>query len=635
MEDSEHLFSVSTPEPETPMNDVKDVVFNSVCENVYPDCSGESSTLDRYLMFNSPVTPKGNVISVFDSCCRGSCECSYLLAGVPVQIKPCRLAAAIFGTECVVYDDLWKLFVGVADGFDVVDNTDIPEYDCKNYRSILVPEYKQKMDSIIKSEIANGMISEVEVKPHCIHALGAVPKPDGGMRPITDCSLPEDICINRNMDSLVHSFRFKNVDSVVENLERGDFLAVVDIKNAYRSVPINPDHSKYQGIRWQLDSEPEKFYIDRRLCFGLRCGPYYFNLLSEFIAYYMSIVHNVFVVNYLDDFLVKGSTFEECCKNQHLVIEFLRFLGLHISWHKVSPPAQVTVYLGITIDSVKMELRLPEGKLDKLNDLLKEFEDKKSASKHQLEKLAGSLAHCATVVRGGRTFCRRIYDACKVASRNKSKHVRLNVLIREDIKWWKRFAAVFNGRAAIQNQWYAIPMVSDSSGRGFAVYLGQDWVAGTWNNSFVNSTECNHIVPSPELDCYDSSNINVLELWPIVKGVQRWCRSMRNTKVECKTDNMQVFYMLKTGRSANASCMFWLRELFWICVIYNISLSPTYIPTAENVQADLVSRLAYPEYARSGLVELPKYEICCIESLLNICRDVVGASEEESEEIQA
>lgn len=80
----------------------------------------------------------------------------------------------------------------------------------------------------------------------------------------------------------------------------------------------------------------------------------------------MSVNHEMFVVNYLDDFLVKGSTLEECQENQQALIDFLRFLGLHISWHKVSSPAQVAIYLGITIDSQKMELRLPEGKIEKL-----------------------------------------------------------------------------------------------------------------------------------------------------------------------------------------------------------------------------------------------------------------------------
>lgn len=180
--------------------------------------------------------------------------------------------------------------------------------------------------------------------------------------------------------------------------------------------------------------------------------------------------------------------------------------------------------------------------------------------------------------------------------------------MRDAIKWWQKFATVFNGKAAIQNEWFEVPLVSDSSQKGFAAYAGQDCIVGTWDNSFIDVSFCGHVVMAPTLDCYDATNINVLELWPVVRGIQRWCGRpiMKNKKVECKTDNMQVFYMLKTGRSTNVSCMYWLRELFWICMIYNISLSPSYISTVENVQADLVSRLAYPEYAGRGLEELPR-----------------------------
>lgn len=237
---------------------------------------------------------------------------------------------------------------------------------------------------------------------------------------------------------MVQQFKFKSVDNVVDFLQQGEFMAVTDIKNAYRFVPINPDHSKFQGISWELNSV-ERLFVDRRLCFGLRCGSYYLNLLSEFIANTMVRYHDMRKVNYLDDFLVTDVSFESCQDAQSKVIKFLRFLGLHISWNKVSPPSQVTNYLGVTIDSVKMELRLPPDKIEKMTAALDSLGGKKSATKKQIEKLAGILSHCATVVRGGRTFCRRIYDACKIAASNKSKCVRLSTTVRDDISWWKNF----------------------------------------------------------------------------------------------------------------------------------------------------------------------------------------------------
>lgn len=115
----------------------------------------------------------------------------------------------------------------------------------------------------------------------------------------------------------------------------------------------------------------------------------------------------------------------------------------------------------------------------------------------------GLLAHCSTVVRGGRTFCRRIYDAQKVASRTKFKCVRLNSLVKDDIEWWFHFSEIFNGRAAILNSYFMSDIISDASLSGFAVYTSFDWVAGTWSDNIDSNTPCQHIVKSPGFDGFD------------------------------------------------------------------------------------------------------------------------------------
>lgn len=164
-----------------------------------------------------------------------------------------------------------------------------------------------------------------------------------------------------------------------------------------------------------------------------------------------------------------------------------------------------------------------------------------------MEWLAGILAHCATIVKGGRTFCRRIYDACKVAAKNRSKHVRLNVLVCDDIVWWDNFSCIFNGRAVIQNELYDFPIVSDSLRKGFAAYMGLDWIAGTWDDSMCVISQSNHVVSSPSCNVYDESNTNVLELWPIVKCLQRWYDVLRNRKVESFLDLCSIQYHVSSN----------------------------------------------------------------------------------------
>ena len=180
---------------------------------------------------------------------------------------------------------------GVTEGFNIVEG-DVPAYECRNYNSILLDGPKGQMDDIIKRELAEGMISKVNFVPHCIHSLGAVPKPGGKIRPITDCSRPFSNSVNNYCGSLYGEFSYKSVEHVIAMLEPAELMSVVDIKAAYRAVPISPDHRKFMGFRWILDGK-EKTYVDNRMCFGLRLGPLYFDKISRFIHDTLSIMNLV------------------------------------------------------------------------------------------------------------------------------------------------------------------------------------------------------------------------------------------------------------------------------------------------------------------------------------------------------
>ena len=64
------------------------------------------------------------------------------------------------------------------------------------------------------------------------------------------------------------------------------------------------------------------------------------------------------------------------------------------------------------IDSVNMSLSLPISKVEKLVSEINRLQKKGSATKKDLECIGGLMAHCSTVIHGGRTFSRRLYDLC-------------------------------------------------------------------------------------------------------------------------------------------------------------------------------------------------------------------------------
>ena len=569
------------------------------------------------------TSEEGAIVNVYDSCRKGICTCYYQLSGEMLQLKPCRFAYLVsLGTaECKkAYEPLVS---NVVDGFRIVDdNMDLSDmhYECENYSSVYTPENKKKLDSIIGKELSEGYLKIVNKKPTCVHSMGAVPKPDGGIRPITDCSMPRDISVNNFCADIIQDFQYKNVDHVLAMLQEGDYMAVVDIKSAYRAVPIFPDHRKYLGLKWEINGETV-FIEDTRLCFGLCLGPSYFDKISGFVYNILADMYNIQAVNYLDDFIVIGATLEEATWAQKVVIKILRYLGFYISWGKVTPPSQVCRYLGLDIDSIKMEIRLPKDKLEKLINLLKKYVGKSTISKKELESLGGLLAHCSHVVDGGRTHSRRFYDLYKVILKNDLKRVKLGKAAREDLDWWLKFCATFNGKRKIEYEEYPIPLISDSSLKGFAVYKGKEWLGGTWEGEIaLENSSCGHITSPPGMDTYDRSNINELELWPILEGLRCWYPEFKGKSVTIFTDNTQVMYMLRKGTSTNSTCMEWLREIFWITKNFNIRIVAKYVNTKSNLVADTLSRLLYIKNEGEARKCLEGSGLCCIEQMFSFCR---------------
>ena len=181
------------------------------------------------------------------------------------------------------------------------------------------------------------------------------------------------------------------------------------------------------------------------------------------------------MVNYLDDFLVVADSAQDSLAARNIVTSIITLLGFKVSWKKVTPPSQTTVFLGSTIDSIAMELSLPMAKVEKLKMSIQTLVQKGSATKRELDYIGGLVSHCSYVVRGGRTFSRRIFDLSASYSRN-SKCIPLDDSILVDLDWWFHFCECFNGKACILRDLHPIPMYTDSSLLGFGAWMGRDWL---------------------------------------------------------------------------------------------------------------------------------------------------------------
>lgn len=506
------------------------------------------------------------------------------------------------------------LSFGVQNGFLIIDEgAEIVSYESKNYRSVESGPAHDFIDNLIKSELSNGKYVLAADKPHCVHALGAVPKKESQKwRPITDCKRPIGFSVNSYMSTTFREFTYTTVDKVIDMIKPGYFMSSVDIAAAYRSILIHPSNWKYQGIQWVINEKPTYLY-DTHLCFGARCAPYLFTQVSNFILRCLKRRGFQLCTVYLDDFLLIGKNRQECLDAQSNLISILRSLGFHVAWNKCMSPSQILTYLGVTFNSNEMSVSLPENKMEKLHREIKFFLGKNRATKRQIQQLCGILAHCSKVIKGGRTFSHRIIELLKGWPVTQ-KRIRLSDNFKYDLYWWRDFSESFNGKNLMisHNYGQGPSFFTDSCLAGYGLWCAEDWQAGYYNVSITPDISSldpghSHWINVHVDDANSARNINVLELVPVWLCVKRNQHKWRDFHVLCFTDNQSVLQMINKGYSSNNECMHMLRDIFWDCAKGNIHLTARHIPGKDNCLADLLSRLFF----YNDITVINEYQLCC------------------------
>jgi len=144
----------------------------------------------------------------------------------------------------------------------------------------------------------------------------------------------------------------------------------------------------------------KQVYVDSCLPFGLRSAPKLFNILADLVSWIATHKGISCILHYLNDFLLVGPP--QSPTYQHNLETFLHLcsdLGIPEKIEGLS-----LSFLGIIIDTHRMETRLPEEKITRIQDTLEKWLAKKSATKRKILSLVGQLQHATKVVRCGRTF---------------------------------------------------------------------------------------------------------------------------------------------------------------------------------------------------------------------------------------
>ena len=209
--------------------------------------------------------------------------------------------------------------------------------------------------------------------------------------------------------------QYITIDNAIQgilSLGQGCYLAKTDIESAFRLIPLRPSDYELFGMYWE-----GSYYYDKVLPFGLRSAPFLFNKLSEAVEWILLNKCCIsFVCHILDDFLIiepasDGPTPSQGCKlSLSSMLLTFRNLGIPIAVDKTQGPCTSLEFMGIILDSARMEVRLPPDKVERIQTSLSLFESRKSCTLKELQALIGTLNFACRVVPPGRPFLQRMIE---------------------------------------------------------------------------------------------------------------------------------------------------------------------------------------------------------------------------------
>ncbi len=281
---------------------------------------------------------------------------------------------------------------------------------------VLAFQMLEIIDAYLKEEMQFGAIAgpfqSSPIEGLIINRFGVIPKTTPGKwRLITDLSYPHGESVNDLIADEEAAVCYEGIPNAISNIMRlgkAAFMAKFDLRRAYRILPVREMDRKFLGMKWR-----HQYYIDLAIPFGSRSAPRIFTRFADVVQDIFAQVlgPNVHIQHYLDDFFLVGLPgTDDCHKALSACLTLCDQLGVPVAPEKTEGPSTCITFLGLTLDSDKPELRIPEEKLSCIRNKLDFWSHRRVGLKRELLSLIGLLQYCCQPVSFGRPFLRRLID---------------------------------------------------------------------------------------------------------------------------------------------------------------------------------------------------------------------------------
>ena len=392
------------------------------------------------------------------------------------------------------------------------------------------------------------------------------PKKDGSYRLILNLK-------NLNQCVTYKHFKMETLASALQLIKPNCYMVVLDLKDAYYSVPIFSAHRKF--LRFQFEGTLYEFTC---LPNGLSSAPRVFTKLMKPLFSFLR-GKEILLVGYIDDIIIIADSKEALEVALDETIAMITNLGFTINYDKSSlVPSQQACFLGFLINSVTMEVHMTSSKSAKLIQACQNITAKKFVTIREAASVVGMMVSSFPGVRYRRLYYRSLAnektDALKLALRNLDASMKLSELVLKDLEWW-----IYSSSRDPQKILPDIPhcvLKCDSFLLGWGSVL--DGTTSSTGGRWSKSESLNHI--------------NYLELKAILLGLQSLCGDMNSTCIKVLSDDQTaVAYIKNMGGTHSRPCNDITREILLWCKAKGLTLAIAHLPGKLNIEADKASRV--------------------------------------------
>ena len=400
-------------------------------------------------------------------------------------------------------------------------------------------------------------------KGQFISRIFLVPKHSGDFRLVLNLKL-------FNFFVKTDHFKLEDHKTVIRLLSKDCLLASIDLTDAYYLIPVREEDRKFlrfyfEGVLYEFNCLP----------FGLSSAPYVFTKILKPLFAKLRAEGFKSVV-YLDDFLVLGDSRDDCSLNVRKTVEWLKRLGFLINEQKSQLiPKREICYLGFVYNSEDMSVSLPENKVQKLRDQLYKIDSLKQTSIRNFAQVIGLLVSACPAIPYGWLYTKRFERAKFLglldSNGNYDAVMKIPRAVKEDLSWW--MLNLSNSKNPIRNFVFSLEIFSDASLSGWGIYSEGRSSHGFWNRDDLKQ------------------DINYLELCAAFFGLKCFAGDRRNCSVLLRIDNTTaISYVNRMGSVKFERLSEVARNIWKWCEERNIWIYASYIPSKENIEADLESR---------------------------------------------